>query len=550
MVKRQPDHLDAWILGSGIASLTAAVHLIQEAKVPPPRVHIIETLDVADGTTVSYGDPEHGYDFRAGVRPQLNGACMDVLLSLVPSISDPNRTVRDEIIEFAKSLENQPTQTRFLTRDGNGVVRVDGNKAELGLRERIGLFMLASKSEKALGRNRICDYFGEGFFRTGYWLSLATTFGLKPSHSATEFRRYLLHFHNLHDLNNSHPLDLGKYNVHESIIVPIVHFLQSKGVDFRFNTIISDITFAYDNPTNPTEPTRVTAIQTSPARERGSSISSSQTVRININPDDIVAVSLGSTFTSILPGTNTQSPPSLHPDPMTISDPDAELKDTELDENWLLWLEICTKHPKFGNPYNFCTRLQSSRLESFTITLSSPDFFSRLCKTTALSSITNKILTLRDTPWLITLRIPHQPVFPSQQHSIQVCWGYALAPDRKGTYIPKPMLHCSGQEVLTEILSYLGYPVESILENAVTIPCIQPRAAATLLPRNPHDRPGVIPARMENMAVIGPFVDIEGEVVITTDYSVRGAQIAVRELMGAGSVGGTSKKGSAMKLLI
>ncbi len=51
------------------------------------------------------------------------------------------------------------------------------------------------------------------------------------------------------------------------------------------------------------------------------------------------------------------------------------------------------------------------------------------------------------------------------------------------------------------------------------------------------------------MAVIGPFVDIADEVVVTTDYSVRGAQIAVRELMGVGTVVGKSKKGSAVGLL-
>lgn len=43
------------------------------------------------------------------------------------------------------------------------------------------------------------------------------------------------------------------------------------------------------------------------------------------------------------------------------------------------------------------------------------------------------------------------------------------------------------------------------------------------------------------MAVIGPFVEIADE-AFTTDYSVRGAQIAVRELMGVGTVVGKSKK--------
>lgn len=376
------------------------------------------------------------------------------------------------------------------------------------------------------------------------------SFGLKPSHSAAEFRRYLHRYSNLHDLRQPYLLDLGKYNVHESTIVPIVQFLISKGVDFRLNTTICDISFAKDNPNNPNDPTRVTAIQTSPVRDPSCSVSSKDEKTIQVSADDIVIVSVGSIFTSLLPGTNTHSPPSLHLDPTAITDPETSTDtDTELDENWLLWLELCTKHPKFGNAYNFCTRLHSSRLETFTITLSSTELFSRLTETTAQSPGPNTLITLCDTPWLLTLRIPHQPVFPDQPPHIQVCWGYALAPERSGTHITKPMIDCSGQEILTEILSHLEYPLESILEKAVTIPCIQPRGAATTLPRTPADRPSVIPEGMRNMAVIGPFVDIADEVVVTTDYSVRGAQIAVRELMGVGTVVGKSKKGSAVGLL-
>lgn len=174
MAKRNPERLDAWILGSGIAPLTAAVHLIQEAHVPPSHIHIIESLSVAGGQTASHGDAENGYDFRAGVRPQYNDMCMDALLSLVPSTSDPSRSVRDEILEFATSLEVQPPRARFLARKTHGVGRVDAKKMALGLRDRIDLFTLASKSEKTLGRGRICDFFTEGFFRSGYWLSLAT----------------------------------------------------------------------------------------------------------------------------------------------------------------------------------------------------------------------------------------------------------------------------------------------------------------------------------------------------------------------------------------
>ncbi|KAI9374121.1 streptococcal 67 kDa myosin-cross-reactive antigen like family-domain-containing protein [Aspergillus egyptiacus] len=489
MPTRSPDRLDAWILDSGIASLTAAVHLVQEAHVPPSRIHIVSKSSISSRTTVSYGDAEHGYDFRAGMRPQLNDMCMDTLLSLVPSMSDESMTLRDEIVHFAETLNPQKARTRF---------------------------------------------------------------GLKPYHSAAEFRRYLHRFSDLHDLNDPHVLDLGKYNFHESIIVPITRFLHSQGVDFRYNTTISDILFAYDNPDNPTDPTRVAAIRTYPTHERYMPMSSKEEIMIELSPDDIVFSLFGSVFSAILTGDNTRSPPFLEHVKDNLDFDFAAPVDhfgSELDESWLLWLELCTKHPKFGNAYNFCTRLHESRLEFFTITLSSPEFFNRLAGTTCDEPGPNTILTLRDSSWLITLRIPHQPVFPNQPPSVQVCLGYALFPEKEGDYIGKPMLKCSGQEILTEVLQHLRYPLESILKNAIAIPHIQPRAAATFLPRNTEDRPRVIPPGMSNMAIIGPFVEIDDEVVVTTDYSVRGAQIAVRELMGVSRPVKKSKRASCIEIL-
>lgn len=230
--------------------------------------------------------------------------------------------------------------------------------------------------------------------------------------------------------------------------------------------------------------------------------------------------------------------------------PSNEPIDSELDENWLLWLELCTKYSKFGNAYNFCTRLQDSRLGSFTITFSSPEFFARLSSITFDKTGPNTSFTLRDSTWLITLCVPSQPVFPGQPSHIHVCWGYALHPEKTGNYVFKSMLHCSGMEILTEILHHLKFPRDSILSKAITIPCIQPRAAATLLPRTLEvDRPKVIPPGVSNMAVIGPFVDIQSEDVVTNDYSARSAQMAVRQLMGVGRPARTPRQLSAFHLL-
>lgn len=63
---------------------------------------------------------------------------------------------------------------------------------------------------------------------------------------------------------------------------------------------------------------------------------------IDIGPQDITIVSLGSVLSGASHGSNTE-PPSL--EIMEI--------EKDLDENWLLWLELATKHPKFGKHTTF-----------------------------------------------------------------------------------------------------------------------------------------------------------------------------------------------------
>ncbi|KAE8370919.1 oleate hydratase [Aspergillus caelatus] len=523
---RPPDKLDVWILGSGIASLTAAVHLIQEANVPAEKIHILEKLAVAGGGTISEGDPVNGYNYRAGGMPPFNGSAMEELLSVVPSRTRKGKNALDDIIEFGSHALNWTSHTRLLTRRSHGLGCIDPHKINLGLRDRIELFMMVSKTEKALGRTRIKDHFSESFFKSNYWLTLATTFGFQPWHSAAELRRYIACFmHDVHDINFPRVLDCGRYNRHEAIVAPIAHFLTSQGVDFQFNTIVSDIVI------DPRNENRVSAICAHRDGERDH--------KIVLGPNDIVIVSVGSVMSGTTTGSNTK-PPSLGL--MEI--------DNDLDENWLLWLELSTKNPKFGNAYNFCTRMRESRLESFTVTLKDPEFFNRFCKLTDNQPGTAAFVTLKDSSWIISLNIPQQPLFPDQPGDVQVLWGYALCPEAEGDHVKKPMLSCSGEEIMTEILHHLQFPVETILKNSITIPCVVPRMTATMLPRACGDRPQVIPEGMANLALIGQFVDIPDEVVVSMDYGVRGAQMAVRRLMGLDIEGKKSKRSSAISLLM
>lgn len=69
------------------------------------------------------------------------------------------------------------------------------------------------------------------------------SFSFCPWHSAVEFRRCLRrYFRDFRSLNTFAMLDRCRYRPYEDIIGPMTRFLQNQGVDFRFNSKVTDVT--------------------------------------------------------------------------------------------------------------------------------------------------------------------------------------------------------------------------------------------------------------------------------------------------------------------
>lgn len=111
--------------------------------------------------------------------------------------------------------------------------------------------------------------------------------------------------------------------------------------------------------------------------------------------------------------------------------------------------------------------------------------------------------------------MPLQPVAPDQPESVQFMWFYGLHANNCGTYVKKPMPQCSGEEIMRKFLYYCG------LEDKID----------EIMPRKLKDRPEVIPAGNRDLAFIGQFVELEGDVVFTVETSVRTAMIAVYRML-------------------
>ncbi|PVH72411.1 67 kDa myosin-cross-reactive antigen family protein [Cadophora sp. DSE1049] len=513
---RQPELTNAYLIGDGIASLASAVYLIHDARVPPSQIHVLGSGP--GGSLRSTGTPGSGYVISAEQMLNFSCVCLYDLLSIVPSLNDAAKTVKQEIDEFnAMPGSRTYSKSRLIatSQDGPQIVVTK----ELGLRKKDtrDLLSIYRTSEKKLSSLKVTDCFEEEFFKTDFWCMWATMFSFQPWHSATEFRRYLHRFVlGLPRINTLERLDLTPYNQYESIILPIETYLKAQGVNFKYDTRAVRLAFAQSSDI------QVEGIYFS--KDGGQEF-------IQVEGSDIVFLTLGSTTACASIGSNdSPSGPLLSPhDALRAA-----------DAGWTNWSSLFfssllnTPHvSQLGNPQSFYSRMTESCSLWFTVTLESPEFFKLFEELTSNAPGRGGLTTLKDSSWLLTIVVPHQPYFLNQPDDVQVFWGYALFPEKTGDRIRKPMFECTGQEIFTEILGHLNFPDDSSWRNSITIPCMMPYATSPLLARANHaDRPQVVPKGSSNFALLGQFVEIPEDCVFPLEYSVRAAQTAVFKMMG------------------
>ncbi|KAL2844497.1 oleate hydratase [Aspergillus pseudoustus] len=528
--RRDSKSSEAWLVGSGVANLSTALHLMKDAQVPPGNIHILDGSHESGGGLKIHGDATDGYFLPMDGNPHFHGECVERLLDMIPGATEgaeERKSVMEGIREREgvmreKEKEKDPearqaqarAQVRGVKMGDKGVEMFHAGKFQVGMKHRMTLVGLMMENETSVGTKKIEDVFDKTFFDTSFWMLWSSTFALQPWHSAAEFKRHLRKYlEDMGSLNNVKTVHRTDYNFFESAVGPLTDYLKDQGVDFRFNTHVTDLKCYPDG-----DPTTISEIEM---------LSSKMEERITVDPTDIVIMGLGSVNTGAVFGTNKSPPP-----PLPSSSQDLKKGD------WKLWESLAQKSLKFGNPGNFLSRIEESTASTFTTTFTDNEFPAAYERITHDKPGNGSLLSLTGSPWQMTLCIPHQPVFSDQMDNITIMMGYGLNPRNTGMYVQKEMTACSGEEILREILGHMGIistsasNADSIIENSKTIPCSMPLATAPFLTRSHHDRPAVVPPRTTNFACVGQFAEIPGDTTLEIEYSVRGAQMAVSTLMG------------------
>jgi oleate hydratase len=507
---RKPEGIEkkrAFLIGSGIASLAAAHYLIRDGYMKGDQITIFEQDGITGGAMDGAGNPDDGFVARGGREMEEHYECLWDLYGDVPSLEEEGRTVLDEFKEL-NDIDPNFSNVRVISNRGE-----KQRETGLGLHDKDvkQIMKLLLTLEEDLGTQTVEEYFEPSFFETDMWLYWRSMFAFETWHSVVEMKRYMHRFiHLMPGMSTMRGLVFTKYNQYDSLILPLKKHLESQGVHFQLNTTVTDLDIEIMG-----EKKVVRAIET---------VHEDKTTHIKTGEDDLVFFTNGSMTENASMG-DTHTPPVLNRGKAAV---------------WELWKKIAAKDEAFGHPEVFCSDIDKTKWESFTIT-DRNGAFRKLMEHFAEREFlphrtaTGGIITIKDSSWLMSVTVNRQPQFKNQPEGVTVAWAYALFPDKRGDFITKPMSECTGEELFTELLYHLGIDEADMgryLENTTVIPVMMPYITSQFMPRLKSDRPEVVPHGSVNLAFLGQFAEIEGDCVFTVEYSVRSAMMAVYTLLG------------------
>ena len=493
----------AHIIGGGIAGLAAAAFLVTDAHMPPGNVTVYETLSVLGGSMDAAGDAAHGYTCRGERELEAWMECLWYLCGKVPSLQTPGLTILDEthqanirepIYSHYRLMEKQG---RLYDYTGPLMSRHDGKK----------MMELLLTPEEAIELKTVTDWFSPEFTTSVFWLCWSTMLAFRDYHSLIEVKRYVARFlMTIGGLTHLRGILHTEYNEFDSIIKPIHVWLKSLGVEFRVGASVTDISLR-----DADGETIVTGLTVDDAKGR-------QLIALTRN--DLVFFTNGSLTQNATMGDTTTA---------AIFD-----RSTSNRGCFTLWERLAAHDRKFGNPAAFISDIDKSNWMTFFPTITAdPTFFEFMEKKTGSKAGTGGAVTIVDSSWKIGF-VLYGKYFPNQPANVEVFWAYGQCSEAVGDFIKKPMRECAGAEMFAELLYHCGLEakIDSILEHAKVSTSMMPYITSQFMPRRINDRPKVIPEGCVNLAFIGQFVELPGDVVFTVETSVRTAMMAVWGLTG------------------
>ena len=504
------DKKSAYIVGSGLAALSAACFLVRDGQMKGKNVHILEKDSIPGGACDGYLYDGLGYVMRGGREMDNHFECMWDLFHSIPSIETEGVSVLDEYYWLNKEDPNYSLMRATMNRGEDAHTDKKFAISDKGAMEIMHLFFTP---DEELYDKKITDYFSDEVLNSNFWLYWRTMFAFENWHSALEMKLYIKRFiHHIGGLPDFTALRFTKYNQYESMILPMIEYLKKFDVQFHYGTKVENVKFEISDYKKVAK----SIIITKDGEESS----------IDLTENDLVFITNGGCVENSSMGSQN-----------TPAEMNTEIKP---GGGWDLWRKIAEQDSEFGNPDKFCYDPELTNWMSATVTTLDdriPPYVQKICKRDPFSGkvVTGGIVTCKDSNWLLSWTFNRQPQFRSQPKDQLVGWIYGLFTDKPGNFVKKPMRECTGKEICMEWLYHIGVPenqIEDMAEkSANTIPCMMPYITAFFMPRKDGDRPLVVPKGSVNFAFLGQFAETKRDTIFTTEYSIRTAMEAVYTLL-------------------
>ncbi len=509
------DKKSAYIIGTGLAGLAAAFYCVRDGQLKGENVHLLEKLDMTGGSCDGRKDITKGFYMRGGREMDNHFECMWDLYRSVPSIEHQGQSVLDEYYYLNKKDPNYSLcrATVNCGKDAHTDKMFNLDKASA-----LALSKLFITPEKNLEDKKINEVLPQSFFKTNFWLYWQTMFAFQPWASALEMKRYLCRYvHHIDGLPDFTALRFTKYNQYESMILPLVKYLENGGVKIEYGFDVKNVIIKNVNG----------------KRVAKQIIYEKDGVECSIDlcEDDLVFITNGCCTDTSCYGDQDHAP-------------DLSKIRNGQGESWNMWINIADQatNGEYGNPYAFCSDTDATNWMSATVATSDQEIIDKIisiCKRDPREGkvTTGGIVSVKDSTdnWYLSWTINRQPQFKCQDKDTVLIWLYSLNTNKEGNWVKKPMRECSGKEVCEEWLYHIGMDVDKIKEKAEnacnTTTCYMPYINAFFQPRKESDRPKVVVDNAVNFAFIGQFAETPRDTIFTTEYSIRTGMEAVYTLL-------------------
>ena len=332
------DNKSAYIVGSGLAALTAACYLVRDGQMKGDRVHILEKDSIPGGACDGYKFENVGYVMRGGREMDNHFEVMWDLFHSIPSIETEGVSVLDEYYWLNKE---DPNYSLCRATENRGQDAHTDGKFDISDKGAMEIMKLFFTPNEDLQDKRITDFFDDEVFNSNFWLYWRTMFAFENWHSALEMKLYIQRYiHHIGGLPDFKALRFTKYNQYESMILPMIKYLESFGVQFHYGVQVVNVEFDCSDSSHK-------------LAKRIDILRDGKEDAIDLTENDLVFITNGGCVENSSRGSQNEPAPY-----------NTEIKP---GGGWDMWRKIAAQDPSFGHPDKFCYDPEQTNWMSATV---------------------------------------------------------------------------------------------------------------------------------------------------------------------------------------